>query len=477
MEEDEVIEVVQPGAARLNASRSGRVSVPPRRLEEEFAEAALRKGLKPTVGNRKTLFEHAKGTSEGGSKTNDQFTAILQAIQDQGNTTKQRLDRHEKLIEQYGVVIEKQWTAITQQGTLLEKHISETRAEFIAMREDHAAFAQAVNERLDTFTARLEALTSLFNQLRTEVSTTTTSYADALKTGLPLSAAAMTSAATSQGTPITQICSINPSSSASQQGTASSPHVVIDFSTVERSSTIANEKPGAVRRRIDEALKDHVVTKEIKCQGISRNARDSNKYKVYFKDEKAVQTVRQNDGWLKGYFRGARLQAEQWHPIRVDSVYKGAVLKDMGGNEVKEEATQMVAEENDVQVHKIQWLSKPDRSKIHGSMVLYLARRQDAEKLLRDGRVEVDGETAFARPYERRTGPMRCFKCHQFNHVAAQCPSPQPVCSRCAGAGHTHRECTNDRVKCATCGGLHSTFDPSCRLYKAACEKLVPRQS
>jgi hypothetical protein len=166
MEEDEVIEVVQPGAARLNASRSGRVSVPPRRLEEEFAEAALRKGLKPTVGNRKTLFEHAKGTSEGGSKTNDQFTAILQAIQDQGNTTKQRLDRHEKLIEQYGVVIEKQWTAITQQGTLLEKHISETRAEFIAMREDHAAFAQAVNERLDTFTARLEALTSLFNQLR-----------------------------------------------------------------------------------------------------------------------------------------------------------------------------------------------------------------------------------------------------------------------------------------------------------------------
>jgi hypothetical protein len=97
----------------------------------------------------------------------------------------------------------------------------------------------------------------------------------------------------------------------------------------------------------------------------------------------------------------------------------------------------MVAKENDVQVHQIQWLSEPD-SKIHGSMALYLARRQDADRLLRDGRVEMDGKTAFTRLYERRTGPLRCFKCHQFNHVAARCPSPQPICSQCAGIGHTH---------------------------------------
>ncbi|HEY5814054.1 MAG TPA: hypothetical protein VIT23_15540, partial [Terrimicrobiaceae bacterium] len=336
-----------------------------------------------------------------------------------------------------------------QNGALLEViRQNETR---IANLETKIATLETQNNTL------LEAVT----KSATEQVKATQSWAQVLKTGLP------TSPPTSQGTPITQICSIHPSSSASQQDTASSPHVVIDFSTAERCSTIITEKPGAIRRRIDDALEDHDVTKEIKCQGISRNARDSNKYKVFFKNEKAVQTVRQNDAWLKGYLRGARLQAEQWHPIRVDSVYKGAVLKNMGGHEVKEEATQMVAEENEVQVHKIQWLSKPDSSKIHGSMVLYLARRQDAEKLLRDGRVEVDGETAFARPYERRTGPMRCFKCHQFNHMAARCPSSQPVCSRCAGTGHTHRECTSDRVKCATCGGLHSTFDPSCRLYKA----------
>ena len=144
---------------------------------------------------------------------------------------------------------------------------------------------------------------------------------------------------------------------------------------------------------------------------------------------------------------------------------------------MKEEAKQMVGEENEVQVHKIQWLSKADGSKIHGSMVLYLASRQDAEKLLKDGRVEVDGETAFARQYERRTGPLRCFKCHQFNHIAARCPAPQPVCSRCADLGHTRRECSSERIKCATCGGLHSTFDSSCRMYRMACEKHSPRRS
>jgi hypothetical protein len=64
---------------------------------------------------------------------------------------------------------------------------------------------------------------------------------------------------------------------------------------------------------------------------------------------------------------------------------------------------------NSLQVHKIQWLSKVDAGKIHGSLVLYLARRQDAEKLLREVRVEIDGETAFARPFARRAAPMRCF--------------------------------------------------------------------
>ena len=170
------------------------------------------------------------------------------------------------------------------------------------------------------------------------------------------------------------------------------------------------------------------------------------------------------------------MRAEQWYPIRVDSVYEGEVLISMESAEPRPETAQMIAKENEVQVHKLQWLSKADVSKVHGSMVLYLGSRQDAEKLLYKGMVEVDGETAFARPYERRCGPQRCFKCHQFGHVKARCPCPHTVCSRYAGSGHTHRECTSTQVRCATCGGPHSTFDSNCRLYRAAYEKHQSRQ-
>ena len=149
----------------------------------------------------------------------------------------------------------------------------------------------------------------------------------------------------------------------------------------------------------------------------------------------------------------------------------------MEGIEPRLEAAQMVAKENEVQVHKLQWLSKADVNKVHSSMVLYLGSRQDADNLLRKGFVEVDGEIAFARPYQRRNGPQRCFKCHQFGHMKAHCPSLQVVCSRCAGLGHTHSDCTSNQVRCATCGGPHSTFDSNCRLYRAACEQHKSRQS
>ena len=53
-----------------------------------------------------------------------------------------------------------------------------------------------------------------------------------------------------------------------------------------------------------------------------------------------------------------------------DSVYKGGVLTTMEGIEPRLEAAHMVAKENEVQVHKLQWLSKADVNKVHGSMVL-----------------------------------------------------------------------------------------------------------
>jgi hypothetical protein len=228
---------------------------------------------------------------------------------------------------------------------------------------------------------------------------------------------------------------------------------------------------------IDDALNDHEATKHIKCWGISRNPRDNNKFKVFFKDDQTTDAIRHNTEWIGGSLRGTRLQADQWYPVRIDSVYKGAVLEDINSDKIKEGVAETIGNENKVQVHKIQWLSKPSPTKIHGSMVLYLAKREHAERLLREVRVDIEGETAFAKPYERRNGPRRCFKCRQFGHIASTCPSQASVCSRCAESGHTHEECRSDHVKCAGCGGPHSTFDSMCRAYKIASEQERQKQS
>lgn len=63
----------------------------------------------------------------------------------------------------------------------------------------------------------------------------------------------------------------------------------------------------------------------------------------------------------------------------------------------------LIAEENEIEIHRAQWLSKPDPGKAHGSMVLFLTKREDAERLLREVRVDIEGETAFAKPYTADT--------------------------------------------------------------------------
>jgi hypothetical protein len=39
---------------------------------------------------------------------------------------------------------------------------------------------------------------------------------------------------------------------------------------------------------------------------------------------------------MSGYLQGTRLQADEWYSVRVDSVFKRAVLEDMGSDKIKE---------------------------------------------------------------------------------------------------------------------------------------------
>src|SRR5689334_9278642 len=93
-----------------------------------------------------------------------------------------------------------------------------------------------------------------------------------------------------------------------------------------------------------------------------------------------AQTVRQHQEWLHSRFPGAKLQAEKWYPVRADAVCKPSVLEDTLSTTIKSDCAQQIGNENGVTIRKLQWLSKPDAEKTYGSMIVYLASREDAVK-------------------------------------------------------------------------------------------------
>ena len=83
MGEGETIEVAQAPATRLSASRTGRVSMPPRRLEQELNEAAKAKTARTTVENKKAQSQRTSDNGEDSGMINDQLSLILRVVQDQ----------------------------------------------------------------------------------------------------------------------------------------------------------------------------------------------------------------------------------------------------------------------------------------------------------------------------------------------------------------------------------------------------------
>ena len=153
---------------------------------------------------------------------------------------------------------------------------------------------------------------------------------------------------------------MNPSSSASRKGATTSHNIIIDMTGVEPTRH-RTEKPGAIRKKIDDALAVHEATKTVESCGTSRNPKDSNKFQVYLQSEDEVSQVRQHSEWLASGFPGARLQAPQWDPVCVDSVYNFAVLHASWSTRIKEDAAKQIGEENGMTINKIQWLSKITR--------------------------------------------------------------------------------------------------------------------
>lgn len=201
--------------------------------------------------------------------------------------------------------------------------------------------------------------------------------------------------------------------------------------------------------------------KEWRCKAVTTDPKKPQRIKIVCRDESEHQLVKR--AAEKIVSAGARVLRDELYPIKVDSVNRTAVL-DENGN-IRQGAAEALGQENETTVAKISWLSKKDVPKAYGSMVVYLTKAADARRLLADGFFHAGGESGYTRVFERREGPIQCYKCQQVGHKSFQCKNGQ-VCGRCAKPGHAHKGCTEAVLKCVPCGGPHESFSRNCqKLY------------
>ncbi|XP_044717331.1 uncharacterized protein HRG_08839 [Hirsutella rhossiliensis] len=144
-----------------------------------------------------------------------------------------------------------------------------------------------------------------------------------------------------------------------KQQTASDPlHCTIDTSRVSESKK-NNAQIGSIRQAIETEMR-------------AMNGQET------WRDEAELQMVK--EAAQKTAVEGSRVMRDQLYPVRVDNANRTAIL-DAEGN-VLPGAIEALSAENRVTIGKISWLSKRESGKAYGSMVVYVTKKRDAERLL-----------------------------------------------------------------------------------------------
>jgi len=186
---------------------------------------------------------------------------------------------------------------------------------------------------------------------------------------------------------------------------------------------------------------------------------------VVLETEENAERARKHPTWHQAAMPGARIQSEQWYPVKFDGVAKQAVLD----NEINDDRTlhkdvcdtfkaQNSGPDLDCAAHMARWISKPNPLKRTGSLVLWLKSQLSAERLIRIGTAIFGATDAHCAKWERpSTADGPCFKCSKYGHKQHNCTRPIS-CGICTGM-HNMRECTNqEKPRCSACSGNHTVF-------------------
>ena len=116
------------------------------------------------------------------------------------------------------------------------------------------------------------------------------------------------------------------------------------------------------------------------------------------KDKEAAfrQTTTQ---WPEPHIPRARLIGPKWYAVKADWV-EVALAMDIDSGKVSKSAMERFGVKNGVEVCTVRWLGRPRPSSQHASVVVKVATKEDAEKLLRIDSVLFGGGAIVVSPFE-----------------------------------------------------------------------------
>jgi Zinc knuckle len=163
------------------------------------------------------------------------------------------------------------------------------------------------------------------------------------------------------------------------------------------------------------------------------------------------------------------------------SKQKKPLLKIWGLSDIieKEELVQRLKKQNECVLESADLNIVTIKRNPRGVMCLLEADQQTHESLLAVGRVLIGWDSC--RVYQH-IDILRCFKCSQFGHIAANCRN-QLCCAKCCG-DHDGLDCDSDNVKCVNCVGAnerlklnldvnHASFSLKCPSYQRKVRMLT----
>jgi len=318
----------------------------------------------------------------------------------------------------------------------LEKELKDTREHMSTELEKTRAELRETKEQLRLAQEQLQAI-----RLHQEQESPQPSYADVART--PPSSF--------------------PSNLHTLTSTSTTPSALTDtpFCTIDTSRTPEalpeKDSPSVIRSLVEREMQKMEGQESWRCVAVSRG-RERDRIRVICRSTTELETVKEI--LQKHTAPETRVLRDQLYPIIVDNANRTAILDD-GGN-VRPGLEEALGRENEVHIAKITWLSNKGNGKAYGSMAVYTTKASEASRLLNKQFFDVAGESANARPYERRVRPLQCYNCQELGHKAYSCGKAQ-ACARCAKEGHDHKECRATEVKCVPCGGPHESFSKSCR--------------